>query len=423
MIDVAVEGTPHVEPDSLLITLGAPFYRWEGRLFIEDQSISGLRTWAENFDRVKACSICIHAEPPAGWSDAEAGGIISPTFELVELPNGYHLPTFWRERRVVAEQLADVMSRCAYRSFAIGGWIGDWGITGASVARKLGLSHAVWFDRVESQVMAARVEGSVLKKIWGAVKAAITARNERQALRGADLALLHGRTVFDKLSPFSRDPHIVEDIDLEEEDRISPHALTAKAAGVDRGPLRLIYVGRADEMKGPLHWIAALGALDQMDIPFVADWVGDGVLLEDMKHEALRLGISDNIQFHGFVSDRAKVLGLMRQAHLMMFCHMTDESPRNLVEALHAATPLIGFADPYASSLVEERGAGKLVPRGDSTALAETIAVLNADRAMLGDLIDRAGGSAKHLTRSQVYATRRNIIKDSLGPDKARVAA
>ncbi|SMY06549.1 glycosyltransferase [Flavimaricola marinus] len=411
------------EPDSLLITLGAPFYRWQGKLYIEDQSISGLKTWAENFTRVKACSICHAAAPPPGWSEAEAGGITAPTFELVDLPNGYHLPTFLRSRAAVADRLAEVMARCTYRSFAIGGWIGDWGITGAGVARKRGLSHAVWFDRVESQIMATRAEGSLPRKLWGRVKAAITAHNERRALRGADLALLHGRTVFDRLSPFSRDPHIVEDIDLEDVDRISPTALAEKREGAATGPLRLIYVGRADEMKGPLHWVAVLGALYAKGIPFEADWVGDGVLLDQMRAEADRLGIAECITFHGFVSDRPRVLDLMRRAQIMLFCHMTDESPRNLVEALHAATPLLGFADPYASSLVAEQGAGRLVPRGDSVALAEAVATLDADRATLADMIARAGRSARHLTRTQVYRARREIIHKSLGPPKAPIAA
>lgn len=411
------------EPDSLLITLGAPFYRWEGKLYIEDQSISGLMTWAENFGRIKACSIRNDGPPPPGWSEAEAGGIAPPTFELVDLPNGYHLPTFLRQRSDVAARLAEVMGRCTYRSFAIGGWIGDWGITGAAVARKLGLSHAVWFDRVESQVMAARIEGNALRKAWSRIKVAITQRRERRAIRGADLALLHGRTVYDKLSPYSRNPHIVEDIDLEEADRIAPAALAAKVAGAADGPLRLIYVGRADQMKGPLLWVAALGALHAQGVEFVADWVGDGVLLDGTKAEAARLGIAERITFHGFVSDRPRVLDLMRRAQIMLFCHMTDESPRNLVEALHAATPLVGFADPYAQALVSEQGAGVLVPRGDSAALAKEVLALSADREALADLITRAGQSAKHLTRAQVYRSRREIIRTHLGPKSPAVTA
>lgn len=261
------------EPDSLFITLGAAFHRWEGRLYVESQSISGLKTWAENFSRIKACSVCKHGPPPPGWSEAEAGGLVAPAFELVDLPDGYHLPTFLRHRSALARRLAEVMSRCTYRSLAIGGWIGD------------------------------------------------------------------------------------------------------------------------------------------------------GVLLDRMKAEAQRLGILGSVTFHGFVSDRARVLGLMQQAQIMLFCHMTDESPRNLVEALHAATPLVGFADPYAASLVSEQGAGRLVPRGDTAALVKAVATLHADRPVLADLIGRAGRSARHLTRSQIYRVRRDLIRTHLGPQTAAAVA
>ncbi len=401
---------------SLLITLGAPFFRWQGQIWLERQTISGLKAWQEHFDTVIVCALCKDEKPPEDCMPVIEEGITPPAFELLPLPDGYHLPTYARTRRKVEGQILAAMRRADYVSCAIGGWIGDWGIVAARVARRNGIPHAVWFDRVESQVLAASGEGGPKERVKAAIKSGVTARNEREVLAGADLALLHGRTVFDALGPLSRNPHLVEDIHLDEGDRIPAEALTAKLTSLPDAPLRIVYAGRAHRMKGGLDWIETLGKITERGVAFSAEWAGDGEMLETMWAKARDLGLEDRVTFAGFVTDRVRILELLRGAHLLMFCHLTDESPRILIEALHAATPLVGYRDAFAAGLVEEEGGGHLVERGDTDALADTVSTLAADRLRLADLVDRAGRSARHLTRAQVFAHRSEIIKENLKP-------
>lgn len=400
-----------------MVTLGAPFYRHDGRLFVEDQTISGLHAWAGHFPRVIAASICLHEDPPKGWSDAEAKGIALPQIELVELPNGYDRETFVKTRQAVADQLLSIMRRCSYRLFAIGGWIGDWGVLGADTARKHGIAHGIWFDRVESQVMLESAGPGLKGRLKGRLKWAIGTWNERRVLRGADLALLHGRTVYDHLAPLTRNPHIVEDIHLVDADRICPETLASKQSGAAQGPLQIVYAGRATAMKGPLDWINALAGLSQRGIEWQASWLGDGDMMDKMQTLAADLRIDDRITFHGFVPDRTAVLNALRSAHALLFCHLTDESPRILIEALHSGTPLVGYRDPFAAGLVDEKGAGRLVPRGDAAALTSELIALNSNRPALSDLIGHAAASARHLTREQVFAHRCEIVKQNLKSD------
>ncbi|MCE8009465.1 glycosyltransferase [Aestuariivita sp.] len=397
-----------------MITLGARFYRWDGRLYVEDQTISGLHAWALHFPRVVAASVSVIEPPPAGWSDAGEAGIAGPRIELVELPDGYDRATYLKERKAVAATLLEIMHRTTYRLFAIGGWIGDWGVTGAVTARRNGIPHGIWFDRVESQVMLESAGSGLIGRLKGRLKWAVGAWNERRVLRGADLALLHGRTVFDRLAPLTRNPHIVEDIHLGAEDRIAPAELAAKQTAAQSGPLRVVYAGRANPMKGPLDWIDALAGLVAQGVDVQADWLGDGEMLEQMQARAAGAGIADRITFHGFVADRPQVLQALREAHLLLFCHLTDESPRILIEALHAGTPLVGYGDPFAKSLVDENRAGTLVSRGAVTALTAAMAALAQDRDALSERIARAASSARHLTRDQVFAHRSEIIKQNL---------
>ena len=400
--------------DTLFLTLGAPFYRDAGRLYVEAQTVSGLKAWQRDFGKLIAVSICVEAPPPAGWVEAEEAGVTGAEFELMELPDGYHLPTYLRTRREVGQRLLDALRRADYRLFAIGGWLGDWGVFGARLAQANGIAHGIWFDRVESQVFAAAHDGSPKGRLRAWIKSRITARREAQLLARADLALLHGRTVYDRFKDMTRRPEIVEDIHLETSDRIPADQLAAKLAGCAEGPLRICYVGRADRMKGGLQWVEALAGVAEAGVAFTADWAGDGPLLEEMKDLVQARGIADRLTFHGFVSDRETVKDILRQGQLLLFCHMTDESPRNLIESLFSATPLIGFRDTYAAGLVAEQGAGDLVPRGDTAALTASLVALAGDRARLRDLIDRAGRSGHHLTRSAVFAHRADIIREYL---------
>ncbi len=401
---------------TLMIGLGSPYYRdAQGRLFVEDQTGSGLHAWQVYFDKIIAFAICGDGPPPSGWSLASDLGLDIDEIELLALPDTYAPRRMLQTWPVARKLMVEAMDRADYLTFAYGGWVGDPGEMASKLAASKGRRHAIWLDRVESQVFRSTTPG-----IKGRIKAAVSLRNERRALRRADLAMLHGRTVFDYFKDIARNPHIVEDIHLEDSDRIPPDELTEKLGQAARGPLEFAYVGRADDMKGWQPWLQVLAALNARDIPFHATWLGNGPAFDAMKAKASELGINDTqLTLPGFVSDRAKVLETFRRAQFLLFCHMTDESPRNLIESLHSATPLVGFSDAFSAALVAEQGAGSLVSRGDVDALVEIVADLDANRSKLTDLIEAASKSARHLTRQQVFKDRAEIMLAELDPGKS----
>lgn len=405
-----------VERDTLLIGLGAHFFQFGGRTYVENQTISGLKAWQQNFPRVIAYGISKAEAPPRGWSDAEAEGLTDPEFELVELPDTYRLRTLRRTRLECERILLDCMQRASFRVFSYGGWIGDPGEIAAALARKHGLSHAVWLDRVESKVMRHSGEQTRIGHAKSIIKTRIVSRHENRAVQNADLALLHGATVYDHFRTRARNPHLAENIHLQAEDRISADALSEKIETLKSGPLRILYCGRAETMKGAFEWVRTLAHLKTANIAFRAEWVGEGSQLEEMKKKARDIGLSEEeLSFPGFIDDRRAVLDHYRKAHVFVFCHMTEESPRNLIESLHAATPIVGFRDPYAARLVEEKGAGDLVDRGDVEGLAKVVGTLAKDRERLKALVRTAAKSASHLTRDQAFKDRSDLVRRYLG--------
>ncbi len=134
-------------------------------------------------------------------------------------------------------------------------------------------------------------------------------------------------------------------------------------------------------------------------------------MLEPMRREAERLGVTDCVSFAGFIANREKVLSVMRDSDLYLFCHKTPESPRCLVEALVSGTPLIGFDSPYPRALIEANGGGRLVEAGDVEALAAVISTLDTNRVQLADLISRSAQDGVRFDEESVYRERGDLLK------------
>jgi glycosyltransferase involved in cell wall biosynthesis len=399
---------------SLFLTLGAAFLREGDRLYIEGQTISGLKAWQQNFDRVVAVASTRTKPIPKHYVPVDEAGLNPDEIRLMPLPDGYHRPTYRRVIKEVKAQLLTAMQAADYCVFSFGGWPGDWGEVCARLSRQNGIPHAIWLDRVESQVVLNQHDGSLSGRLKSVIKSRIIAYNENRALAGADLSMLHGKTVYDVLRGRAANPCRSENIHFEEHDRIPPDEVTAKRAQAAEGPLRILYTGRADTMKGPFLWLDTLAELKARGVAFEARWLGAGPLLEELQARVAAEGLDGQVAFEGFVADRDAVRAAQRWAQVFLFCHLTDESPRAPIEALYAATPLVGFSDPFAADLVEEKGAGDLVARGDVTGLADVLQGLAGDRATLQDLIDRAHASARNLTRSKVFAERAAQVKANL---------
>ena len=102
-------------------------------------------------------------------------------------------------------------------------------------------------------------------------------------IRRAALGLFHGRETYDAYAPFCQQPQLVHDIHVKKSDHIGPDDLIRKQQQAGSGPLRIVYAGRADPMKGPLDWIEVLATLAHRGMDFRASWLGDGPLLAEMR--------------------------------------------------------------------------------------------------------------------------------------------
>ncbi|MBX3707354.1 MAG: glycosyltransferase [Pseudomonadales bacterium] len=233
---------------------------------------------------------------------------------------------------------------------------------------------------------------------------------ERMLIRHAKLGMFHGRETFEYYAPYCQNPQLVHDVHLTRDDHISQITLERKVVRASEGPINIVYAGRADEMKGARDWLAVLAELVKLGVDFKAEWLGDGPLLAEMRSSLEPLGLVDRVNLRGFVSDRSSVLDALRDAHVMLFCHKTPESPRCLIEALASGCPIVGYESPYPADLIAIHGGGHLVRRDDIQALSQALATLAEDRVRLGKLIACAAQDGAKFDDESVFEHRAELI-------------
>ena len=167
-------------------------------------------------------------------------------------------------------------------------------------------------------------------------------------------------------------------------------------------------------MKGPLQWIEVLEKLLADGVNFRATWLGDGDDLPAMQARVQTAGLSNLVDLPGFTDDRGAVLAALRNAHAFLFCHLTPESPRCLIEALVSGCPLFGYNSAFAADLISEHQGGCLVKGGDVAELAKAVAALARDRSALVRRIQAAVRDGAPFDDVSVFRHRSDVIKSHL---------
>lgn len=398
------------DPESLLLILPLTVHQSGGRVFIEPQAANGLYQWAKHFSTVTVGLKLVPGEPPAS-SLAIDELPLNGRLKVELFPPAWTPASFAKSYRGERAKLAGLIDRHAYLHFAIGGAWGDWGAIGGLEASKKRRKFSVWTDRVESVAMhqeARKVAG--IRRAVRSSYARVAEWLERRVIRRASVGLFHGMNTYDGYKRFCRNPQLVHDIHLKPSDAISAERLAAKVKTSTNGPLDIIYVGRIHPDKAPLEWIEALRIAADAGTDFRATWFGHGPMESEAKSLVETLGMSSKIQFPGNIDDRAELLEHLRAAHIMVFCHVTPESPRCLIEALASGTPIVGYKSPYAADLISANGGGALSEMNPK-ALADVIIRVANGRASLPALINAAAGDGAHFNDEYVFAHRAALMK------------
>lgn len=147
----------------------------------------------------------------------------------------------------------------------------------------------------------------------------------------------------------------------------------------------LAYVGRVAYEKniGFLLKAAARVKLDMPDVLLVV--AGEGPALSSLRHEAGKLGLSDNVLFVGYLDRRHELPDCYRAADVFVFASHTETQGLVLLEAMAQGVPLVALAEMGAKDVLKP-GQGVLIADNDVADFSAKVVRLLRDKAMAAQL-------------------------------------
>jgi glycosyltransferase involved in cell wall biosynthesis len=156
------------------------------------------------------------------------------------------------------------------------------------------------------------------------------------------------------------------------------------------GTVDLLTVGRFDPEKNPLLLVDALAELERRAPGrYRLTWVGRGPLEAQTRARAAELGVSDRIEFIGYLGFDAGLLDLYRNSHAFVHVSLSEGVPKVLLEALACGTPIVATDVGGVSALLDGGQAGLIVPPSDGPALVDAIEAIVRDEGLRDRLVDR----------------------------------
>ncbi len=137
----------------------------------------------------------------------------------------------------------------------------------------------------------------------------------------------------------------------------------------------------------------------------IAIFVGDGLMRNSMIRHAKSLGVQDRVRFEGFVPESAKTL-YFRAADVFVLPSISSGEvfPIAILEAFAHGLPVLASDLRTFRRFVREDQNGLVVPRGDSSLLAEVLATVLGDKDLREKLSAGARATAKEFNWEDIAA-------------------
>ncbi|AZO77557.1 MULTISPECIES: glycosyltransferase [unclassified Bosea (in: a-proteobacteria)] len=189
------------------------------------------------------------------------------------------------------------------------------------------------------------------------------------------------------------------------------------SAGKD--PTRLINVCRLAPEKGHKYLFAALVELNQRGLRCHVDLVGTGPIEQELRTLAAKLGIAEQVTFHGYVPYGPSLFELYQKAGALVLSSTTEGFPQVVNESLSIGLPTIATRVGGIPSFLTHGETALLVPPQDSSALANAIESFVHDAA----LRDRLRKRGRALMRDNTLEANRDRILEGIREEIARQRA
>lgn len=164
---------------------------------------------------------------------------------------------------------------------------------------------------------------------------------------------------------------------------------------VTDGKFNLLYLGLVIKYKNIKFSLDALRELKNYTDDFTYHIIGDGRDKKYFMRYVKKIGLSENVIFHGRITDRDILFSHFERADAVLFTSVVDTDGLVLLEGAEAGVPSIVIENTGASERIKD-GENGFVVEYDKTALANKIYSLIRDR----ETVKKVGEKAKEIFTS-----------------------
>jgi glycosyltransferase involved in cell wall biosynthesis len=177
-------------------------------------------------------------------------------------------------------------------------------------------------------------------------------------------------------------------------DMIMPHEeLSARLAGRRGKPLRLLYSGRYEPMKGAVDAVKVGLECLAMGIEIEMHCYGQGSLVAEMRELAKRSG--SRIVIHDAVP-YPDLVKIARTFDVFVCCHIQNDPSCTYLESFGAGLPIVGYANRMWERLCDTSGAGLCSPIGKPHLVAADVRQLTNHDTLIGKSVQALDFARAH---------------------------
>ncbi len=176
-------------------------------------------------------------------------------------------------------------------------------------------------------------------------------------------------------------------------------------------PLRLVYTGRYEPMKGALDAVKAAAACRAGGLDVEMDTWGQGSQAGAMREVAAasggRIRVHDAIPFPDLVTKT-------HEADVFVCCHIQSDPSCTYLESMGAGLPIVGYTNRMWSAMAKDSLGGVVTPRNTPDGLAQALAELTKFPPAIDELSRLARAFAAAHAFEVEFARRTDAINAAL---------
>lgn len=246
--------------------------------------------------------------------------------------------------------------------------------------------------RTQIHVALSGVSG-ITRRLVRSLKTVLRTFREIYRLRWAREIHCNGYPIFEQTRRIYPSCLMYLDSRMYENMVIEEHVLLERMHTFGTRPVRLIYSGRFDEIKGALDVVEVGLELKAMGLDFTLDLYGEGQQLSAMHANIQDRAADAYIRIHKPVP-YPELVEISKQCDVFVCCHVQEDPSCTYLEALGSGLTVVGYGNRMWSAMSKKAKTGIVTPINNPKRLALSIA----------QLIKRPEKVREHSIRSRAFA-------------------